>query len=69
MKILFLLNGIFYFGIFLFLFVKFIKHYDKSTVKVARLFSFIGLVYFLISLISVLWFFDLLHYLENDFLF
>ncbi len=69
MKIIFLLNGILYLGIFLFLFLKFIKNYDKSTVKVAKSFSFIGLIYFLISLSSILWFFNVLSYSEHDFLF
>jgi hypothetical protein len=69
MKFLFLLNGILYLVIFLFFLLKFIKNYEKSTVKVARSFSFIGLIYFLISLSSILWFFDILNYVENDFLF
>ncbi|HKL23242.1 MAG TPA: hypothetical protein VJ895_00655, partial [Candidatus Nanoarchaeia archaeon] len=69
MNLFFLINGILYFGIFLFFILKFRKHYDSSTAKIARAFSFIGIVYFFISVSSIFWFFDLLKYSQNDFLF
>jgi hypothetical protein len=69
MKAFFLINGILYFGIFLFFILKFVKHYDTSTKKIAKAFSFIGIIYFLISLFSILWFFNLLDYSQTDFLF
>ena len=69
MNFLFLLNGLLCLTIFIFFIVKFIQHFEKEGGKIARSFSFIGFIYFVISLVSFLWFFEVLKYAPNDFLF
>ena len=69
MKILFLLNGVLFFGIFVSILINFVKHQDDQKERIARLFAFIGLVYLLFSISSILWAFEILDYSEFDFLF
>jgi hypothetical protein len=69
MKILFLINFILSFGIAIFIFINFWKkHKIPELRKSFNLFLLIGLLYLILSTISLLWSFNIFQYALNDFL-
>jgi hypothetical protein len=69
MNIIFLINSIISLAVALMLFIKFFKNYNKEMHKIIRYFSFIGVLYFFVSVFSFLWFLNVLNYSSQDFLF
>jgi hypothetical protein len=68
MKGLFLSQGILCFGILLFILVRMFKIKDKDSLKVMKSFLVLAISYLVISILSFLWFFEILDYYLNDFL-
>jgi hypothetical protein len=68
MNIAFLINFFISLAIALMLFLNFFKHYNKKTHKIISYFSFIGVLYFFVSVFSFLWFLGLLKYSVQDFI-
>lgn len=70
MNIIFLINGVISFAIALLLGINFFKDFkNKRSHEVVTRLSFIGLLYFFLSIFSLLWAFDVLTYNSADFLF
>lgn len=70
MKYIFLINSLITFLIFSLTFINFFRHYDKKYIKkVSEGLFFLGIIYLVISLFSILWFFNSLNYSSKDFLF
>lgn len=70
MELLFLIGGLLQFFVFVFLSLKFLKHYeDESKKKIVKAFSILGVLYLIFSLSSFLWAFEILKYVLDDFLF
>jgi len=68
MKILFLLNLVVSFIIFFIINVNYFKHSrNKRIRKINNSFLYIGFLYLIISVLSLLWFFNTLSYLKIDF--
>lgn len=68
MKLFYLLNGLLFLGIFFFLVVRLFRHYqDKNVYRIMKLFFISSVGALSISLISFLWFFDVLDYVATDF--
>lgn len=70
MNFFYLLNGVVFLAFFIFVFFRYLRHYDKRDVsKVVKNVLILGFVYLLGSLLSFLWYFNVVDFSIFDFQF